>query len=295
MTQHLAAMRALGLFVAGGLCLTTLDAVGKILMSEVGLPLLIWARYLGQVLISVPLSATFAGPQFWRSTKPRLQLFRSFLMLMTSVLFFAGIHWLPLAEASAISFTAPIWVALLSAPILGERVAKMDWWVAGIGFSGILLIVRPGTEIFHSAALLIGMMAVVNAIFQLLTRKLTQDHPFTTFFYSGLVGLVVSTIWILVIGINEPLSWPTVLRLASVGLLGGMGHLFFVLAFYRASPATLTPFVYLQMIWAIGLGWLIFDQLPDLWSLLGMAIIIGSGLWLILHRHRSPAPAVSKP
>ena len=115
MTQHLAAMRAaLGLFIAGGLCLTTLDAVGKILMSEVGLPLLIWARYLGQVLISVPLSATFAGAQFWRSTKPRLQLFRSFLMLMTSILFFAGIHWLPLAEASAISFTAPIWVALLS-------------------------------------------------------------------------------------------------------------------------------------------------------------------------------------
>lgn len=295
MTQHLAAMRAaLGLFIAGGLCLTTLDAVGKILMSEVGLPLLIWARYLGQVLISVPLSATFAGAEFWRSTKPRLQLFRSFLMLMTSVLFFAGIHWLPLAEASAISFTAPIWVALLSAPILGERVAKMDWWVAGIGFSGILLIVRPGTEIFHSAALLIGMMAIVNAIFQLLTRKLTQDHPFTTFFYSGLVGLVVSSIWVLIIGIDTPVSWPTILRLASVGLLGGMGHLFFVLAFYRASPATLTPFVYLQMIWAIGLGWLIFDQLPDLWSLLGMAIIIGSGLWLILHRHRTPAPAVSK-
>jgi drug/metabolite transporter (DMT)-like permease len=211
-------------------------------------------------------------------------------MLMTSILFFAGIHWLPLAEASAISFTAPIWVALLSAPILGERVAKMDWWVAAIGFSGILLIVRPGTEIFHSAAILIGMMAIVNAIFQLLTRKLTQDHPFTTFFYSGLVGLAVSTVWILIIGVDWSLSWPVVLRLASVGLLGGMGHLFFVLAFYRASPATLTPFVYLQMIWAIGLGWLIFNQLPDFWSIMGMAIIIGSGLWLILHRHRKPAP-----
>jgi drug/metabolite transporter (DMT)-like permease len=97
----------------------------------------------------------------------------------------------------------------------------------------------------------------------------------------------------LIIGVDWSLSWPVVLRLASVGLLGGMGHLFFVLAFYRASPATLTPFVYLQMIWAIGLGWLIFNQLPDFWSIMGMAIIIGSGLWLILHRHRKPAPAAT--
>jgi len=278
---------ALALFVLGGVCLSTLDAVGKLLMSEVSLLLLIWARYLGQVAISLPLSYHFAGPSFWRTKKPKIQLARSVLLGLTSIFFFGGIQWLPLAEASAISFTAPIWVAVLSAAVLGEKVAKSDWWVAAIGFSGILLIVRPGTEVFHPAAILVGMMAFTNAIYQLLTRKLTEDHPFTTFFYSGLVGMFVSTVWILIVGFDENLSWPTIMMLASVGILGGAGHLLFVLAFYRATPSTLTPFVYLQMIWAIGFGWLMFSQFPDLLALIGMAVIVGSGLWLILHRHRT--------
>jgi drug/metabolite transporter (DMT)-like permease len=291
---------ALALFVLGGVCLSTLDAVGKLLMSEVSLLLLIWARYLGQVAISLPLSYYFAGPRFWVTTKPKIQLTRSVLLGLTSIFFFGGIQWLPLAEASAISFTAPIWVAVLSASILGERVAKSDWWVAAIGFSGILLIVRPGTEVFHPAAILVGMMAFTNAIYQLLTRKLTDDHPFTTFFYSGLVGMFVSTVWILIVGFDQNLSWSTIGMLGSVGVLGGVGHLLFVLAFYRASPSTLTPFVYLQMIWAIGFGWVMFAQFPDFLALVGMAVIVGSGLWLILHRHRSqrgglaPSPSANQ-
>ncbi len=282
---------ALGLFVAGGFCLSSLDAAGKVVMSETGLALLIWARYLGQVIFSLPLSWHYAGPQFWKTSKPRLQLLRSTLLVCTSLLFFGGVQFLPLAEASAIAFTAPIWVAILSGPMLGERVAKSDWAVAAIGFSGILLIVRPGTEIFHVGALLIGAMAVVNAVFQLLTRKLTRDNPFTTFFYSGLVGAVAFTAWFAIIGFPEMPDPTTLALLCAVGVLGGLGHLLFVLAFYRASPASLTPFVYMQMIWAIGLGWLLFRQLPDAWALLGMAVIIGSGLWLILHRHRQrPRP-----
>ncbi|MFN9960573.1 MAG: EamA family transporter, partial [bacterium] len=102
---------------------------------------------------------------------------RSTLLLLTSVLFFGGLQFLPLAEASAISFTAPLWVALLSGPMLGERVAKSDAWVAALGFSGVLLIVRPGTDIFHYGAILIGAMAALNAVYQLMTRQLTQDNP----------------------------------------------------------------------------------------------------------------------
>jgi drug/metabolite transporter (DMT)-like permease len=278
---------ALGLFVAGGLSLSTLDAVGKALLSETTLWMLIWARYVGQFVISVPLARYFAGQRFWFSHRPKLQMARSSLLALTSLLIFAGVQWLPLAEASAISFTVPIWVALLSGPILGERVAKSDLWVAAIGFSGILFIVRPGTEVFHPAALLLGMMAFFNGIYQLLTRKLTRDHPFTTFFYSGLVGAVASTVILFFVGIPDDLELPVILMLCSVGVLGGVGHLLFVLAFYRVPPSTLTPFVYLQMIWAIAFGWLLFGQLPDFLALLGMVIIVASGLWLILHRHRS--------
>ena len=182
-------------------------------------------------------------------------------------------------------------MAVLSGPLVGERVQRSDWWVAAIGFSGILFIVRPGTEIFHYGAALVAIMAVLNAVYQLLTRRLTQDSPFTTFFYSGLLGTLILSAWFVYAGIPELPNLSTLFLLCSVGVLAGLGHLLFVLAFYRASPASLTPFVYLQMIWAIGFGWLIFRQLPDGPALLGMLIIIGSGLWLILHRHRQPRAA----
>jgi len=278
---------ALGLFIAGGLCLSSLDAVGKIVMSQTGLVMLIWARYLGQFIFSIPLAYWRVGPGFWRTSRPGLQLARSTLLVSTSFLFFGGLQFLPLAEASAIAFTAPLWVALLSGPMLGERVARRDAWMAALGFSGILLIVRPGTEIFHYGALLIGAMAALNAVYQLMTRQLTQDSPFTTFLYSGLVGAVVCSAWLMVDGfptVSDPVTWAMLL---AAGLLGGLGHLLFVLAFYRAPPASLTPFVYLQMVWAIAFGWVLFGQLPDGLALLGTAVIIGSGLWLILHRHRS--------
>ncbi|WVN42296.1 DMT family transporter [beta proteobacterium MWH-UniP1] len=287
MTHQTAQMgAALAFFVAGGFCLSSIDAMGKLVISEVSLLLLVWARYIGQVAISLPLSYRFAGKNFWKSSRPRLQLVRSVLLASTTVLFFSGVQYLPLAEAAAISFTAPIWVALLSAPMLNEQVARSDKWVAAIGFSGILLIVRPGTDVFHFGALLIGLMAFLNAIFQLLTRKLTEDNPFTTFFYSGLVGAIGASVLLLTVGIEAMPSIRQILLLAGIGVFGGLGHLLFVLAFYRAPPATLTPFVYLQMVWAIGLGWLVFATFPDNWSLLGMAVIVGSGLWLVQHRHR---------
>ena len=152
---------ALALFIAGGLCLSSLDAVGKLLMSQASLIVLLWARYVGQLLLSLPLAYWWAGPQFWRTSRPGLQWARSTLLLLTSVLMFGGLQFLPLAEASAIAFTAPPWVALLSGPMLGERVERRDALVAVVGFFGLLLIVRPGTEIFHLGALLVGAMAIL--------------------------------------------------------------------------------------------------------------------------------------
>lgn len=286
---------ALLLFVASGLCLSGLDGVGKLVLSETGLLLLVWSRYVGHLLLSIPIAYAYAGPRFFVSARPGLQLVRSLLLALTTLLFFAGVQWLPLAEASALAFTAPIWVALLSWRVLGESVATSDKWIAAIGFSGVLLIVRPGTDVFHPAALLVMAMALVNAVYQLLTRKLTQDSAFTTFFFSPLVGVVVSSVLLLVYGFPESLSIKNMVLLASTGILGGLGHLLITLSFYRAPPASLTPFVYLQMIWAIVLGWLLFDQLPDAIALTGMAVIVSAGLWLILHRRRAmrASPGVS--
>jgi drug/metabolite transporter (DMT)-like permease len=278
---------ALLLFVGSGLCLSGLDGVGKLVLSESGLLLLVWSRYVGHLLLSIPIAYAFAGPRFFVSARPGLQLVRSLLMALTTLLFFAAVQWLPLAEASALAFTAPIWVALLSWKVLGESVAKSDKWIAAIGFSGVLLIVRPGTDVFHPAAILVMAMALANAVYQLLTRKLTQDSAFTTLFFSPLVGAVVSSALLAYQGFPETIPVQSAVLLSATGILGGLGHLLIILSFYRAPPASLTPFVYLQMIWAIALGWLLFGQLPDAIALIGMAVIVSAGLWLILHRRRA--------
>jgi drug/metabolite transporter (DMT)-like permease len=130
-------------------------------------------------------------------------------------------------------------------------------------------------------------MALVNAIFQLITRKLVRDSAYTTFFYSGLVGLALASA---LLPFAEPLpnlsirAWAL---FALLGLLGGLAHLLVVLAFYQMRPHKLTPLVFLQLIWAIAYGYFIFNELPDGWSFIGMALIAASGAWLIWNHHSS--------
>ena len=182
------------LFILSGICFSTVDAMAKILVQDTNLIAVVWSRFFGQLLLAAPIAWYFLGKDFWRTQNLGLQLFRSCLLVATSALFFAGLNWLPLAEASSITFTAPIWVAILSGPILGERVGLKDWIVAALGFLGILFIARPGSAIFHIAALLLVLMAFLNAIFQLSTRKLVEDSAYTTFFYSGIIGIIISTL-----------------------------------------------------------------------------------------------------
>jgi drug/metabolite transporter (DMT)-like permease len=269
------------LFILSGICFSTVDAIAKILVQDTNLIAVVWSRFFGQSLLAIPIAWYFLGKGFWRTQNIRLQLFRSCLLVATAALFFAGLYWLPLAEASSITFTAPIWVAILSGPILGERVEFKDWLVAGLGFLGILFIARPGSAIFHLAALMLVLMAFLNAIFQLSTRKLVEDSAYTTFFYSGIVGLSISTLLLPFADPIPPLPLFKYGLFGLIGLLGGFAHLLVVLAFYRIRPYKLTPLVFLQLIWAVGYGYLIFGELPDGLSVLGMMLIASSGIWLI--------------
>lgn len=269
------------LFILSGICFSTVDAIAKILVQDTNLIAVVWSRFFGQSLLAMPIAWYFLGKGFWRTQNIRLQLFRSCLLVATAALFFAGLYWLPLAEASSITFTAPIWVAILSGPILGERVEFKDWLVAGLGFLGILFIARLGSAIFHLAALMLVLMAFLNAIFQLSTRKLVEDSAYTTFFYSGIVGLSISTLLLPFADPIPPLPLFEYGLFGLIGLLGGFAHLLVVLAFYRMRPYKLTPLVFLQLIWAVGYGYLIFGELPDGLSVLGMMLIASSGIWLI--------------
>lgn len=218
---------ALLLFVSSGLCLSALDGVGKLVLTESGLLLLVWSRYVGHLLFSLPIAYAYAGPRFYKTARPGLQMVRSTLMALTTLLFFTGVQWLPLAEASALAFTAPIWVALFSWKVLGEPVARSDKWIAAIGFSGVLLIVRPGTDVFPPppASILLLALAIVNAAFQLLTRKLTVDSAFTSLFYAPLVGAVVSSALLIIYGLPKTVSPTAMILLAMTGAWPTATHL----------------------------------------------------------------------
>jgi drug/metabolite transporter (DMT)-like permease len=287
--------QALPLFLLGGLCLTALDTTAKYLVRDHGLFLVVWARYVGQMLVVTPFVWHRAGPGFWRTRNLRMQLVRSAFLLTATVCFFAGLRYLPLAEGSAITFLAPIFIVVLSQPVLGERPTRARWVASVTGFVGILVLLRPGSTVLQPAVLLLIATAVCNAFYQLLTRKLPGDSAHTTLFYSALIGAVGLTVALPWGQDGAALSWRDGGLLFLLGLFAGLAHWLIITAFLIAPASLLTPFTYLQMIWATLFGYAVFGQLPDGWSAVGMAIIVGSGLMLALQERRRARKARSFP
>jgi drug/metabolite transporter (DMT)-like permease len=268
------------------LCLSSLDATAKYLVRDHALFLVVWARYAGQMVVVTPFAWRRAGPGFWRTRRLGLQLLRSAMLLCATFCFFGGLRYLPLAEGSAITFLAPIFVVVLSGPMLGERADRERWIAALTGFAGILILLRPGSSVFHPAALLLLLAALCNALYFLLTRKLVDENVHTTLFYSALVGTLGLTLGLPWGGGAGAASPTATLAFVALGLFAGVGHWSIIGAFQHAPAALLTPFAYLQIIWATAYGYLLFGQLPDHWSGVGMTIIVASGLLLALRERR---------
>jgi drug/metabolite transporter (DMT)-like permease len=278
--------RALPLILFAGLCFATLDATAKYLVQDHAVFLVVWARYAGQMLIATPIAWQRGGHGFWRTRHLRIQLLRSLFLVIATASFFGGLRFLPLAEASAITFLAPMFAIVLSMPVLGERPTRARWLAAIVGFIGILFLIRPGSAVFHPAAGLLVLAAISNALYQLLTRKLPNDAPYTTLFYTALVGTVILSSGLPFIDLPSTVTLHDAFFLLLLGFLAGLGHWVFITAFLMAPASLLAPFTYLHMIWATVYGYLIFGQLPDGISALGMAVIVGSGVALVLHERR---------
>jgi drug/metabolite transporter (DMT)-like permease len=236
--------------------------------------------------VVTPLAWHLGGPGFWRTQHLKMQLARSLCLVVATACFFGALRFLPLAEGSAISFLAPIIAILLSMPVLGERPSRAHWISAIAGFVGILILVRPGSAVFHPATGLLVLCAISNALYQLLTRKLPNDKPHTTLFYSALVGTVVLTLALPFADLTTEVTLPRVPLFLLLGILAGIGHGMLINAFIKAPASLLAPFTYLQMIWATFYGYLVFGQLPDGISAVGMAVIVASGIALVIHERR---------
>jgi drug/metabolite transporter (DMT)-like permease len=261
------------------------DAAAKYLNGHMHTIEVVWARYMSAFVLALAMFNPVKRPKIMRTARPWLQLGRSALLLMSTALNFVALRYLQLDQAIAIIFSTPFMVAVLGGPLLGEWVKWRRWTAIIVGFCGVLLVARPFSGGIHPAALLSLAGAVCYAIYSVSTRILSRsDSDETTNFYSNLVGMVATSIVVPFIWTNQ--SDPIVLILmCSMGLFSGFGHYLLIVAHRLAPASVLAPFIYTEIVWMIALGFLVFGDTPNHWTLAGVAIVIASGIYL-LYRER---------
>jgi len=262
----------------------TMDAIVKHANETYEPMQVVWARYFFHMLLMTLFLAPKLKMDLVRTVKPKLQIFRSMLLLGATVCFFTALKYIPLADAGAMGSTSPLFVMVLSVFVLGEKISFRRWSAVIVGFLGALIILRPGFGDVHPAMFLVIGMAVFYASYQIATRKLAGvDSSYTTIFYTALVGTIVMSIVAPFFWVTPDLfGWG---MLALIGLIGGVSHFIIILAFTYTTASTAAPFAYTQLIWTAIFGFFAFGDLPDEFTILGATIIVGSGLY-ILYRER---------
>jgi len=239
-----------------------------------------WARAFGHVLFMLAVFVPRFGLRMLRTRRLGRHVLRSSCLLISNLSFFFALTFIPIGDASAINMIGPLFVAALAWPMLGERTTPGRVLAVTIGFAGVLVIIRPGTAVFHWAALLIIFSALVNALYQIFTRGIADtEAPETSAIYSSVVGafgmlLVLPFVW------KTPASLTHLALFCSLGMLGAISHYFVALALGFAPANLVTPFQYVQLIGSALVGYFLFSTLPDLFTWIGAAVIICSGLYI---------------
>ena len=272
------------LLVTGAVfCFACSDAVAKSLMEVLPAVQVTWLRFVVFVLVMAPVALRMGGRSL-RTRYPALQVLRGVGVSVSALLFILALGVVPLAEATAIAFVSPLFVTALSVPILGERAGARRWAAVAVGFLGVMIVVRPGSEAFDPSAILLILAALIWAASLVITRRMSGgDHPLVTMVYSAVVGCLVMSAVV-------PFAWADLgWRELGLGLATGLtataAQCLIVLAYRQASASVLAPFFYSQLVWSALLGLLVFGNVPDLWTLVGTGIIIASGLYTA-HRER---------
>lgn len=263
-------------------CFAVLDTTAKWLVSSLPVIEVVWLRFVGHVVFTGLLLGPRYGRSLVRVANPTLQLLRGVMLFGMTALNFWALQYLQLAETGAIQFAVPLLIALFGSWLLGERLDAGRWMAIGIGFVGVLLIVRPGSHAFHPAILLSIANAVLYAFFNLLTRRLAAtDRPEATQFLSALSAACLLTPFGIVFW-RTPDSAAQWALIAVMGIFGGLGH-WLLAAAHRYAPATvLAPFLYQQIVWMTLLGWWVFGDVPVWQVVVGTGVIVACGLYLIV-------------
>ena len=266
-------------FLFAILVFSMMDVVAKHLTAHYPIPQIVWARHtLPLLVLAVVLNRRLPG--LLASRRIGLQLARSCLLLGASVCFYFALRVLTLADATAVTFVGPLLAVAMSVPLLGERVGPRRWTGVLIGFAGALIIIRPGNGVMEFAAFLPLGAALCFALYQIATRRLRGiDGPLTTLAYTAVTGTVVSSVMV-------PFFWtpPDLvgwLLMGTLGILGTAGHFALIKAFESAPVSVIAPFDYSALIWAVLFGFVVFNETPDTFTILGALVITASGLYIL--------------
>lgn len=265
-----------------------MNGLAKLMSRDYSSEQVVWARTVSHLLFALALVVPRHGWGIVRTRRPGVQFFRSLLLIGSTFLFFSAIRFVPIAQAASISFTAPLIVVLLAGPMLGERIRLSRVVAVTVGFLGVLVVIRPGAAVFQWASLLIVGSAACFAVYQILTRQVAGvDRPETSVVYSALVGSVLMSL-VVPFAWRTPGSWTDVALLGSLGVIGGLGHYCVARAMTYAAANLLSPFQYWQMVGSVIVGWWLFSEMPDGWTWVGAALIIGAGVYVgVTTRERS--------
>ncbi|MBM3518115.1 MAG: DMT family transporter [Alphaproteobacteria bacterium] len=261
---------------------SVMDALVKWLAADYSVAQLMFFR---SVFAFVPLGVLAwhsGGPAALRTTRPGGHVLRALIGITAMGLFFLALGLMPLADVVAISFAGPLFLTALSVPLLGERVGIRRWAAVVVGFLGVLVIVRPGPGMFDPVSLVAVGGAVAYGLAMIMVRKLSAtESTVAIVFYFTLSCALVS-------GLALPFTWVTPpaedwIALAALGVLGGLGQILMTNAFRRVQAAVVAPLEYTAILFAVALGIVFWNERPDSWTLIGAAVVIACGLY-ILHR-----------
>jgi drug/metabolite transporter (DMT)-like permease len=283
----------IAIFVCALTAFASYDAFCKHMLQFYPAPFVNLMRYLSVIVVAFAMLWRHGDLRLWRTPQKPLLLLRGAMLATVATCFMTALIWMPLAEATAIYFTAPLLMVALSPWLLGERVQRSRWVAVTVGFGGMLLIVRPGNDLPLLGTVLMAVSAVCYAIFQLLTRRLAALVPSPVqYAYTALVCLIVTAIPAPFFWPAQPVPWHDVLLLLAGGACSAAAQLMLLAAFERVEASTLAPLNYLQLLLAVAISSLWFHRPPDALATAGIALILAAGVYLARAR---PAPRAAQP
>ena len=259
-----------------------MDSISKFLVQSYPVMQTLWVRYVIYAGFALLVARRGGILRQARSRRPWLQFWRSILAMLENAVFFLAFAYLPLAETHAIAATSPLIVILLAAPMLGEKVGLHRWLAVLAGFAGVLLIVRPGLVSLEWPMALPLVGALMWGLYQIMLRMVARDDaPETTLLWSAFIGLGAATLVV-------PFQWEPVTPAAwgfllLIGILGAVCHYGLIRAMDYADASAMQPYSYTLLVWASVMGFLVFGDIPAIWTFLGGAIVVASGLYTWHH------------